>query len=605
MALLLIGILGIAFLGFPGWFVARAHGLRLPALLGLLAGALALVTLILLLQLAGARLSALNVGIGWAAWGLAAAWFGRRTAESPSSAPPAPAPLRITDLWPWLIALPTLAAVFYRVLAHPLFGVDTPFRWEFLAAQMWQRGTLSFYPPVSPADFEIYAWPDGIPPLVSSLYFALYCLADGVKPAVTNPLVIGQFILLLAATGALGRRLFAPTAANWAIALLGATPLAAWATAMGQETGIIALALVGLFLYLPAHRAEETRAAMIASGLALAVAALAREYGWALVLLGLGLAWKRGLSRRGLVALTGVVVVTAVPWYARNFILTGNPLYNLSLAGLFPFNSAHAALMTIYREHFALSQQLAEWGAWPFLNCAVVAIATGLGLIGHLRRTWSLALAILLVGVVWLNSVGYTAAGLMFSLRVLNPALALGAVIGGAALADLTATKRAQRVAFLLLALIGVDAALHTLVLPDRPYRHTPAEWLTSDAVSPEAKLRQEELLRAVARHVGHGRLLALGPNHLFARFGVAAVPPWSPDVAFIFDATLPPAVIWRQLAEADVRHVLISKGDLNRQYLEASPAFQASTERNLKVLLDTPDFVLFAIVDPRRPATT
>lgn len=604
MTEILTGTLGLALLVLPGWRLAHAHRLRLPALLGLLGGGLALLTMVLLLQLLGSALNAITIGASWLAWSLVALLLARRAAAKFSQIPQnSRAPFRLADAWPWLIALPVIAAVVYRAMAHPLFGTDTHFRWGFLAEQMWTRGHLSFYPPVSAAGFEIYAWPDGIPPLVSSIYFALYCLAGGITPAVTGPVVAVQFVLLLVATGALARRMFSAAAGNLAVALLGVTPLAAWAVAMGQETGFTALALVGLFLYLPIDRDEETRAAMIAAGVAAAVGAVAREYGWAFVALGLGLAWRRGLSARGLAWFAGVVAATAVPWYARNYVLSGNPFFNLSAGGLFPVNEAHAALMANYREHFAFMRQLGDWGLRPFLTCAVVALAAAAGAARFFRPARPLVLVILVVGALWVASVPYTAAGIMYSLRVLNPALALGAVLGGAALAGWTPAPRWRTVALALLALLGLDAALRTLVLPDRPYRRTPAEWFTADLVPSEHERQKQPLFDEIARHLGRGRLLTLSLDPAMPRHGLAAVPPWSPDVAFIFDRTLSPAVVWRRLAAAGISHVLIAKGEINRRYLEGSPAFTAATSQDLRVVMNKDELVLFAIVISDRPA--
>ena len=224
---IVIGTLGLGLLILPGWLLARAGRLPLPGLAGLLGGGLALLTLVLGLQLAGLPLSAATIGPGWLAWIGFATWCARRAQRSATPVATAMEPVRQPDLWPWLIALPVIAAAAYRVVAHPLFGTDTHFRWGYLAAQMWARGNLSYYPPVSPADFAIYAWPDGIPPLISSLYFALYCLAGGIKPSVTDPVVLIQFPMLLAAAGVLARKLFSPGAGGWAVALLGVTPLAA------------------------------------------------------------------------------------------------------------------------------------------------------------------------------------------------------------------------------------------------------------------------------------------------------------------------------------------------------------------------------------------
>jgi hypothetical protein len=595
----LIGFLGLALLVFPGWWIARAARLRVPVLLGVLGGALAAVTLVLLLQLTGRRLVAANFAVGWAAWTLAAVLLSRRFARAAPASVPAAEPTRAKVLWPWAIALPTLAAVSFRAFARPLFGTDTPFRWSFLAEQMWGRETLSFYPPVTPAGLEVYAWPDGIPPLVSSIYFGLYCLAGKVEPAVTGPVAAFQFVLLLVATGALARRTFSAAAESWAIALLGVTPLAAWATAMGQETGFMALGVVGLFLYLPRDRGEETLPTMLAVGATLAVTALAREYGWAFTAIGLGLCWLRRLSPRGLATAAAVVAVVAMPWYVRNWLLSGNPFFNLGTGGLFPVNEAHAALMAVYQRHLAFTRQVAEGGFLDFANVLVVLAAGVAGAWSYFRSVKSIVFAAVVGIALWIISVGYTAAGFTAAMRVLNPVLALAAVLGGAWLAAKTPTRSRQHFTLALLAVVGLDAAIRTLNLPLLPYDRPPSAWPNVDVPPADYQARRRASFQDVAQRVGSGRLLALGVNNVMTRLGVASVPPWSPDVAFLFDPKADPAAAWPRLRELGFTHVLISKSDMNREYLTTSPVFRAATGRELPPVITNDEFVLFAILPP------
>jgi hypothetical protein len=497
------------------------------------------------------------------------------------------------------VALPTLAAVFFRALARPLFGADTPFRWGFLAEQMWQRETLSFYPPVTPAALEIYAWPDGIPPIVSSIYFGLYCLGGKAEPAVTGPVAATQFVLLLLATGALARRLFSAAAQSWAIALLGVTPLAAWATAMGQETGLMALGVVGIFLYLPRDPAEENLGAMVATGVALAVTALAREYGWAFVVIGLGVAGQRRLSPRAIAVAAAVVALTAAPWYVRNWLLSGNPFFNLGTGGIFPVNEAHAALMSIYQRHLSFGRQLAAGGFLDLANALVILVAGLAGAWRFRRITPSLVITFTAGIALWIVSVGYTAAGFTAAMRVLNPALALAGVLGGAWLADKTITPARRQFALALLAVLGLDAFIRTLVLPHYPYDRAPLAWFSVDVPPADYQARRQASFQDVARHVGRGRLLALGANNVMTRLGVNSAPPWSPDAAFLFERNVDPAAAWRRLRALGFTHVLISKGEMNRDYLGTSPVFNAATGRELAPVVENDEFVLFAILNP------
>src|SRR5471032_907322 len=205
LADLLPGTLAVALLTLPGWWAARAWRMPQPVLAGFIAGAVVLTNLVVALDALHVRLSPGIIGGAWLGVVILAALITWRK-KSPS-APPAPFAWR--EHWPLLVPLaPALAVVAYRTVAQPLSGIDTIFRWDWLARQMLARGTLSFYPPVTGADYEVYAWPDGIPPAVSTLYFFAYALARAARPVLTAPVVFVQFALLLVATFALARKYF-------------------------------------------------------------------------------------------------------------------------------------------------------------------------------------------------------------------------------------------------------------------------------------------------------------------------------------------------------------------------------------------------------------
>ena len=68
------------------------------------------------------------------------------------------------------LSLAILCVVVVRTALYPLRGPDTAFRWEGLAVAMLQHQSLAFYPPVTAADYAVYLYADGIPPLVASVY---------------------------------------------------------------------------------------------------------------------------------------------------------------------------------------------------------------------------------------------------------------------------------------------------------------------------------------------------------------------------------------------------------------------------------------------------
>jgi len=595
----LIGTLGLGALVAPGWLVARAARVPLPWVAGSMGSGVSLVALILGCDAAGLPLRFTMLGPLWALVTLAAAWFYRRSSSRPAPTAPPPPPGAWREHAPlWLPLLPVLAVVIYRATAQPLFGVDTIFRWNYLAEQMLARGTLGFYPPVTAADFEIYAWPDGIAPLVSSHYFWLYALAGAARPGLTAPLVIFQFVALVLATHALARRLFSARAAAFAVALLAASPVVAWATAMGQETGLPALAFVALLLYLPRHRSEESLGLLATAGLAAGLGALAREYGLVLPIFGLALCVARRLTLRGTLGFGAIAALAALPWYARNWAATGNPFYNLSVGGLFPINHMHVWLNDSFRAEFGWAHLPPEAPRLLVTNCLAGLLGVIAGGALCFRPARALLLAIALVVALWAASVAYTAAGFIATLRVLNPALAFAAVLGGAALARWIPGRRGRAVAIFGLTLFAGDAALRALTLPANIYRVPPKAWLTLGGAIHEFHTRPA--YREVAQLAGAERLLVLGPNALLTRQGAHTVPLWSPEVRWLFDAALPPAEIGRRLRSQNIGYVLLNSGPANERFLARS-AFFRDPAGALQLLWSDADLVLLRVTPEKK----
>ena len=149
------GTLGIATFVAPGWICSRTFRLPHPLLSGFAGSAVALVGIVLTLEALNTPLRLMTVGTAWALLIIASSllWWRTRSHESDTTAAPLPT---WRANWPLLLPLvPIFVVVIYRACAQPLFGVDTVFRWNYLAEQMVDRGTLAFYPPVSAADYQI------------------------------------------------------------------------------------------------------------------------------------------------------------------------------------------------------------------------------------------------------------------------------------------------------------------------------------------------------------------------------------------------------------------------------------------------------------------
>lgn len=526
---LLAIVLALTALLLPG--VAAARLLRSPAPLaaGLLLGHLALVLALLGLDAVGVPLRAWTVVPLLLAVGVtlgALAW------RSPPSTPPGPLP-GSTAAWAVIVVLAVLLG--YRVAMQPLTGADTPFRWAFLAERLLERGTLDFYPPVTAQDFATYAFPDSIPPLCQSALWLLYACAGEVSPRLSVALAVAQWLALCGVAARLGAHLGGERAGAPSALVLAATPLVMRAVAIGQETGLLALALGVATLALVRAGADAPRAATLA-GLACAAAGLTREYALAFGPCALLVAWRSGLPRRALPGLASALL--AVPWYLRTWVRTGNPLFDLDVLGLFSRNEVRAALATEAPSHplWPAAAQLGQFAA-P---------AIALGVIGLARPAARPLIApVGLVVGLWAWSVPHTSGGPVYSLRVLAPALLLLSAAGGPVLARVVLeTRLAARVA----GLAALSAALGwafvcTLAFPLSPaadVRWGRALTMSTPILTPAGQALPDELARVLPPG---GRVLARNPyvHAVLAGSANEAVIVWSPEVAFLFAADAPP----------------------------------------------------------------
>ena len=114
--------------------------------------------------------------------------------------------------------------------------------------------------------------------------------------------------------------------------------------AIGQETGYTALAVAGQFCFTLAAVRTPRISSVMAAALFASLGALARDYGPALAASGfLVLAWD-SRTRRFLPAFTVSVLILSAPWYLRNWVLAGNPLYPHEIPGGFRINAVYVAI---------------------------------------------------------------------------------------------------------------------------------------------------------------------------------------------------------------------------------------------------------------------
>ena len=363
---------------------------------------------------------------------------------------------------------------------------------------------------------------------------------------------------------------------------------------MGQESGLIAIALLALLLYLPTSRETSNTPTTLMAGLAAALGGLAREYGLAFLLFGLALGLVRRLSVRTLSLFLLTALGSTLPWYGRNWLRTGNPLFNLDVAGLFPVNATHLQLMQIYQESFGLGQLPPEALRIFLTNCMAALVGGIAGTIFCFKRTKCLLAALAMMVGLWAASLGYTAAGFTYSLRVLAPALVIAAIIGGAAFAHwVPARQHLTGLSLALFVFVG-DAALRTLVLPANVYKIPPADWLTVGGAVQE--YHQRPVYRQLAIFTAGRRILVLGPMALLNENGARTVPLWSPEVAYLWDESINPAEAARRMIGSGIDFVLLNKGAVNQAYLARIAFFSHNPTASIQPIWADNDMTLFKV---------
>jgi hypothetical protein len=463
----------IAVLGLflPGYALARA--LRLP---GAWAAAFPLSALILTETVVAFTLLGVPLRFRYALGAMAAACLlslaarpRRPTAAGAAEGTPGAAGVPALHTTAFLLAALVLLGMGFRTALFPLSGPDTVFRWEALARAMLAREGLSYYPPIASEDFRIYLYPDGFPPLVPAVYWWLYAAWGGPCPALTSAAVVLQAASCLALTYLAARELSGPAGGPPALATLASSSLFLAGIAIGQETGYMALSVAGQLAFgLAAVRAPGA-APVAAAGLFAGLGGLAREYGPALSAVGFVVLAAPRPTRRLLPLFCLASLACAGPWYARNWALTGNPLYPRDLGLGLPANPVHAGIFATYRVLFGV-QNLSppDWlrvAALVVKGAPPAALVGVPGLVAAGKRGAALAASVLVVGLLWLGSVGYTSGDIGYSLRVLSPAWVVLSVASGAlgpplARAAGTFARVARPAAVLAVAACGGYAAL-------------------------------------------------------------------------------------------------------------------------------------------------
>ncbi len=590
-ALVLAGLL------LPGAIWARAARWPLPWLVGGVISALGLFSGVIILSECGVRMTGLTLG-GWQA-GIAFAgvlfWRRHRSAASPDK-------FQFSEWWIALPALPMIAVAVWRAFTQPLPGADVDFRWNYLAEIIASTGGLAHYPAFTAADFAQYFWPDGIAPLVASLYAWTYLAAGSTAKIWTALPMLLQLAGLLTLLLALGR-LWGGARGGWfACALGGATMLLQFALNLGQETGLTALGVGGLAYYLTQW--ERTRRAdlLIPAAACAALVATAREYGLIFSLVGAGwLLMARAGWRQTAWFVLGALALPAA-WHLRNWLRTGNPFYAQDVAGIFPVNPVFAEWMRGYVGIYGAT--LRQWSGWVEMGrlFLLTALPAWLGLLAGAalwRRQpgWTGLMALAGATVVcWLISVPYTAGGLFYSMRVLSPLLLLGCAWGGAGLARWVPERRHLAGLMLGLGLFALDASLRAWTIPLNPYTLSPREWPDAGYQFQREFARDDQVFMDSLAQTVPGKVLSdsAGVQGIFRAHGKQLIPFWSPEVAFVCSADFAGDAVTR-LRELGYTHLLLKRAQFSMDFLGRTGALRRLDGR-VHVVRENQSYLLLAL---------
>jgi hypothetical protein len=472
--------------------------------------------------------------------------------------------------WGWIaITIIGVTAIALRVAIDPLSGYDHTFRWDFLARQMWGEESLRFYPPVTADDFLRYGWCDGIAPLISTLHFWAYCSAGKTAGWATTPIVLVQAALIFRNIHQLASVRAAAIHGLLACGFAATSALLLWAIAMGQETGMTTLGLIAMFRFLEMDRSRPTEGWIVCAGMAAGASALAREYGVVFVGFGVIALLDHSRERRGWIEFLVAAAVVALPWYLRNWLHTGNPFYSHPIGNIFPYNERGAEYLRIVSEFYGLTYHpeniptlarlLMILAGIPIVGGALAAFARR----GEFRP-WSIAFCGTIA--LWLWSIGQTSGGLNYSLRVLAPAVALGAVLIARTIPPRVVERYGKILAALTLA-VSIDAAARSLYLPALPkvswWRQPITLW--RDISQHAAQTRAQQSIWAnLATAAADDKIVISDPvfHALLIQLHAKPIPFFSPAIAFIFSPNAELITSINQLRREGVRFIVLIRNN-------------------------------------------
>jgi hypothetical protein len=580
----------------PGFFVARRLGHSLWWASSFVISLLILFQSVFWLGIFRVPITVWTVGMCLAAVSGAGAWWARRQLGpmKGDSAPRWALPDRILIVSSGLVG----ACLLVRCAASPLLGYDTRFRWDFLAERILALRTFHFYPPITPADFRTYFYPDGIPPLVSFSDWWIYASSGGHHPALICVFAAAQFACTLAFAYGAASALISRRAGVLATALLAGCPLYFNSVVIEQETGLTALSIAAMTYFLATTRKPDDAGGVVSAGLAAALCPLAREYGWIAPVAGvIALLWKKQPRKQTLI-FAAVTATVAGPWYLRNLVLSGNPFFSLRF-GPFPVNPVHDGILQLYDSILGVQSWTSDnWADIIFflLPLAPLQLLAGIpGAFRGLRERGYLCVIAALAVAVWVRSVGYTAAGAETSTRVLSPMLVALSITAAGVLERFR--RSAVWIALAVILCQGwtiAQGSVSPVKLSELSFEQWKQYAFKPLPTPPEFQIRGQ-LAEAAPRGT---RMLSDGALMHAALIdkGIEIVPVWSPEVRFLFSS--PAEESERRLRSLGIETVVYYPKSMNTRYLASASPFYASLPQRWRVVADVPD--VFTILRPQ-----
>jgi len=505
-----------------------------------------------------------------------------------------------------VFAVLLLIATAFRTALYPLGGFDTFIRWNALAKEMIQYGSLSFYPPVTAADFSIYTMPDGFPPLVASVYWWIYAATGSTLPHLTALSVTLQLASLLGLAWCAAETAFGTRAASFTLLTLIAAPLLIRAVEIGQESGFLAIAVAGQLCFALAATRKPSPAPVYATALFAALGALAREYGPALALPGFLILFSHPETRSLAWRYVLLVVIAAAPWYIRNWLITGSPFYPFMLPGAHNENRLLGVLLNYYGDIFGIDRfGVTEWLeiVYELALGGSVALLAGLSSLAVKgRRLYPYTLSLLLITLLWLWSIGKTSGGVIYSMRVLAPAVIILALVAGKTLADIPGRGWMRFIPWFLIpaSLWGVLSALSF----PQTVMQLPVSLYSTKGEAPEFC----EANKSFANRIENLDIPATGiltDSPYFAvilkretRFRPVVI--WSSEVSAIITPEKSFAETSGQLLDKGITMVALNRSSIHNNLLFSTPFYRDGVNE-WQVLCQLDDWTLFAIT-PGRP---